>query len=487
MRYLKAFVWLVTLIFLFSGMAEAGKEKKKEREKVIAVVTIVGDATVYDEKHIGRDPYLGNLPDALKLMGYSSKDINWLNVSVMAGEYAPDVILDGEKFLMTSGRNKVGKFIAKLKKPLDVKKYISEEGMPVYYIPKCGNWVRKEEIPQPVTKPPVIAIAPPSMIPVEQPVTVPEPEKIPEPKVIPAPRPEPVPIVKVPPTKKEEECETCVEHEPIIGAYGWQNELARGYGFFGEYMLWIRKCLVKGGYAPGWSPGLGVYGFFAGGESRLSSYNWTEKGIGPETGLKYIGETKEGLPYQWQGKLRLVWENQSGGNKEGYGMKQDNLKLGFYSEFLQRLDYQGKWIAGVTVEGWITIGQSMTSTWSGDSPQSRATAAISFLAQYKVSDDWSIRGSFGGFYQGWDKLFGLRVTAEARYKETFMFGPSVAFFPFGLSSIYNGISPWQLTTWTGFIRAEFGLWIREWDAERRSQRVKQIKNPIANREDLDKI
>jgi hypothetical protein len=492
MKSWKGFVWILAFLFLFSGLAEAGKEKKKEKKvgkKVEAKVKAMADeAKVYDEKHIGRDPFVGNLPDALKLLGgYSKTDMDALNVSVMNGEYVWDEIRNGEKFRMVSDRSKVGKFIAELKKALRVKRYSpGDGGKSVYYIPNCGNWVGKEEIPvpvpipTPVPQPPILRIEPPVIPPEMPPVVTPEAP----PQIVPSPIPTPK---KIPPIKKEEDCETCLEHEPIVGGYLWQNELAKGYGFYGEYILWLRQCQKNGSYSLGWSPGIGFYAYYAGGDSRISSYGWTEKGIGPEAALKYVGETKEGLPYQWQGKLRLVWERQDGSNKEGYKMVQDNLKLGVYTEYLRRIDYPGKWIVGVTAEGWITLGQSITSTWSGDTPQNRANAAISFLAQYKVNDDWSLRGSVGGFYQAWDKLFGLRIIAEARYKETLMFGPQVAIFPFGLSSYYPGISPWSLTTWTAFVRLEFGNQIREWDAKRRAERVKPVSNPLAERkEGLDK-
>jgi hypothetical protein len=153
-------------------------------------------------------------------------------------------------------------------------------------------------------------------------------------------------------------------------------------------------------------------------------------------------------------------------------MEQDNLKLGFYTEYARREN--NKWIWGATGEAWFALDHDIDSTWSGDRPSSRTTLGANLFAQRKLSEDWQLRASGGIFYQGWDRLTGLRAQLEARYKETLMFGPWISFFPFGLTSVYDGFSAGDLTTVGGFVRLELGGIFREWDQNARMSRVKEI-------------
>ena len=282
------------------------------------------------------------------------------------------------------------------------------------------------------------------------------------------------PFAYIPPEKKK----PVLEHEPIVGAYAWKNDLARGWGGYGEYIAWLRKTSLSG-YANGWSPGIGLYGMYSEGDSLNSSgYHWLEKGIGPQVGIKYIASGKK--PWQWQGKLRLVWEEMKGSNNVGYAMEQDNLKLGFYTEYARK--ESKKWIWGATGEAWFAFNRDIDSTWSGDRPSKRMTLASYIFAQRKLSVNWQLRGAGGIFYQGWDRLTGLRAQLEARYKETLMFGPWVSFFPFGLSSVYDGYSASDLTTIGGFVRLELGGIFREWDRNVRMSRIRK-----ADKEWLDSL
>lgn len=333
----------------------------------------------------------------------------------------------------------------------------------IILVDKCGNLTprcREEKI-----IPPILEKVPEEKIP-ERKVEVTLPPIEEKREII------PVPEYKIPEILPIEE-KWAIEHEPIVGAYAWHNDLARGWGGYGEYMAWLRKE-YPWGYANGWSPGVGIFGYYSEGDTKtLPHYWWGERGWGPQIGLKYIGETEDGKPWQWQAKLRYVWEHMYGKNEVGYQMHQDNTKLGLYTEVLKRTDPE--WIVGATAEGWYALDRDITSSWSGDKPSNRTTLAVNALAQYRLSDDWQVRGSAGPFYQGWDKLWGLRASAEARYRETIMFGPQIAIFPFGLSSVYDGVaSAGDLTTLTGFVRLELGAPIRKWDRNVRMEKIKKL-------------
>ena len=410
----------------------------------------------FDIKKLGRNPFkgVGNYELGWKQFNLSVDEIVELNKKIASGNFAWKSIRSGDVFdLGLEGKN-----ILRSKPRMWVHRKGHNEAARVYelatgteiWIPlKCGNpYLRKMSlgaivIPRPTSKPAIIA----------------ERKK---------------PFVYIPPEKKK----PVLEHEPIVGAYAWKNDLARGWGGYGEYIAWLRKTSLSG-YANGWSPGIGLYGMYSEGDSLNSSgYHWLEKGIGPQVGIKYIASGEK--PWQWQGKLRLVWEEMKGSNNVGYAMEQDNLKLGFYTEYARK--ESKKWIWGATGEAWFALNRDIDSTWSGDRPSKRMTLASYIFAQRKLSDNWQLRGAGGIFYQGWDRLTGLRAQLEARYKETLMFGPWVSFFPFGLTSVYDGYSASDLTTVGGFVRLELGGIFREWDRNVRMSRIRK-----ADKEWLDSL
>ncbi len=417
----------------------------------------------FEWEHANANPFKGTLDEALVLLGYPEEVSDLLKkVEVENDHFEIGKIVSGDKIAaMTFGKNIVKKdVISRVKKDLAVKIYtvtVQDKKYQLIYPLICGNWSRIDIlIPAPETPKAPETILPP----VEKEVQVPGESVT---------APEEIPLAEVPEIKSER----AIEHEPIIGAWIWDNKLAHGWGGYGEYMAWLREE-YPWGYANGWSPGAGIYGYYSEGDTETSPhYWWVERGWGPQIGLKYIGETKEGKPWQWQAKLRYVWEHTHGENIAGYEMHQDNTKLGLYTEVLKRTE--PKWIIGATAEGWYALDRDINSTWSGDKPSNRTTLAVNALAQYKMNDDWQVRGVIGPFYQGWDKLWGLRASAEARYKETVMFGPQLAIFPFGLSKVYDGIAnAGDLTTLTGFVRVELGATVRNLDRNIRMEKVKKL-------------
>ncbi len=429
------------------------------------VFVIPDEYTEFSYENPGEEKYTGTLDEAMGLLKYPEEVAKIFKQEVEKNGYLPTVIHHGDRFAMVFGKNKVRyNTVASWKdkeKTIEAKEYAATIDNRKYILLNailCGNWARPPDTFLIVKReePPLVEVTPP---PIEE-----KKEEV-------APR-TPMPEITIPEVPPIEE-KWAIEHEPIVGAYVWDNKLAHGWGGYGEYMAWLRKK-YPWGYANGWSPGVGIYGYYSEGDTETSPhYWWVERGWGPQIGLKYIGETEDGKPWQWQAKLRYVWEHTHGENTAGYEMHQDNTKLGLYTEILKRTD--PKWIIGATAEGWYALDRDISSSWSGDTPQNRTTLALNALAQYKINEDWQVRGAAGPFYQGWDHLWGLRALAELRYKETIMVGPQIAIFPFGLSSIYDGVaSAGDLTTLTGFVRLELGAPIRNWDRNIRMEKIKKL-------------
>ncbi len=424
------------------------KKKNSPRKKAV-------DTFYY--RYPGGEKYTGSLDTALRLLDYPEDVRDVFRKKIQNNIFEWGNIRNDDKFLMVFGKSRVRHTIAAWEDPqrlLAARVYTAEKGGKKYILKKvllCGNWCRPaEEISIPAA-PVVSDISSPSS----------SLKGISE-----------IPTATIPKLKTE----LGVEHEPIVGAYIWGNNLAEGHGYYGEYMTWLRKKYVCQ-MADGWSPGVGIYGMYSEGNSKLSSYSWDEKGIGPQIGLKYI--SSRGKPWQWQGKLRLAWEEMNGSNKLGYSMSQNNVKLGFYTEYTRA--ESERWIWGVTGETWFALDRHINSTWSGDKPSNRMTLGANAFVQRKINNDWQVRGAFGIFYQGWDDLTGLRAQLEARYKEALMFGPWVSFFPFGITSAYNGYSASDLTTIGGFVRLELGGIFREWDRKSRMRRIKKVDNEVIKR------
>jgi hypothetical protein len=420
--------------------------------------------------------------EAIEKTGYPEEVKKLLSETVTTKTPSPYLIIKGEKVDCTS--NKYGVFCNPVRFEYNWKdretlsamfwRAETEEWLCfVRVINDCGNFdsvcwksppTPKVEVPEEIQPPPVE---------IKKPEKIPEvkiPEKVVE-IVPPIKEVAPVPEITIPEISPIEE-KWAIEHEPIVGGYAWDNKLAHGWGGYGEYMAWLRKA-YPWGYANGWSFGLGIYGAYSEGDTEtLPHYWWLEKIWAVQAGAKFIGETNRGQPWQVQLKVRYGKEYMHGENTAGYEMSQVNDKIGFYTEALERIN--PKWIIGATAEGWYALSRDMDSTWSGDKPSNRTTLALNALAQYKINEDWQVRGAAGPFYQGWDKLWGLRALAEMRYKETIMAGPQIAIFPFGLSSVYDGVSASDLTTLTGFVRVELGAPIRNWDRNVRMEKIRKL-------------
>jgi hypothetical protein len=258
-------------------------------------------------------------------------------------------------------------------------------------------------------------------------------------------------FVYIPPA--EGDTKWIIEHEPTIGAWIGGNKVARWEGAYAEYLAWYRTgthCRMDNG----WSLGVGFFGYYSEGDSFLSDYSWREKGWGPQVGIKYLA-----TDWQWQAKVRFLWEDVDGHNdSSGYWMHQDDFKLGLYTEYVnfEHLREDGHYW-GITAEIWwmLESSASISSSWSGDQPANRSSMYIGGFWQTKLNDAWQLRLLAGVFHQEWDDLTGVKAAAELRLWETFMFGPSVAFYPFGISDTYDGLAlARDLTTITGFARAE---------------------------------
>lgn len=414
----------------------------------------------------GADKYRGTLDEALKLLQYPEKAVTILKEKVARGEFEWTIIKVGDRFAMTFGKNKVRfNTVAAWKDEnilLAAKKYTVTVDNTVYtllYPLYCGNWSRVPDLK--ITEKVIEEI-----IPAPIPEIKAEPPKFMTPKI----------IQKLQLVQKVVSACSEIEHEPIIGAGTWTNGLAKGNFAYGEYLLWLKaKCGSE------YSMGAGIYGNWENGDSKISAYEWDGSAIGLQIGLKrsysYTNDEDERFLQQWVGKIRLAWEHTEGRNSEsGYAMSQNNLKLGGYGEYVRQLD--DKWTGILTGEGWYALQKSINSTWSGDKPANRTQLMAGLYGQYKINDNWQTRFGGGPFYQGWDKMTGMHLRAELRWKETIMFGPYANLFLFGKSSIYEAIATSDLQTYGAFIRIEFGKIIRDWDEKRRMDRIRKLHEEL---------
>lgn len=405
----------------------------------------------------GADPYKGTVEKAVQLLGYPKEVGKLLALQVKADNFSWETVTSGDTVsAMVFGKDKVRTNVVCA---WDKSRLLAAKVYAVNYDGKewqmgkllvCGNFFSIEPISE---IPPVVITSP-------EPETEPEPEK---PVVIEEEKPIFLPLEKT-------ECP--VEHEPIVGAGIWGNQLAKGRFAYAEYVLWLKEIFGISCDSE-YSIGVGFFSNWEDGESKLSAYKWDAWGIGPQVGVKRTWWEEKDMFRQWQVKGRLLWEDQSGGNSQsGYWMEQDNIKLGLYGEYEHQFDE--KWMGVVVAEGWWDLNNSRVSSWAGDQSETREMFGIGAYGQYKFNEDWSVRFGGGPFYQGWDELFGIRISVEVRWRDRLMFGPSLAIFPFGLSSVYEGIySASDLTTLTGFVRYEFGPDIREWDEKERRESIKK--------------
>lgn len=424
----------------------------------------------------GADKYQGTVDEALKLLEYPIQVRKMLKRKIRYNRFNDYTIKNGDHIqAMTFGKNKVEynviadwenpkRKITKISKDkssdLAAKKYsviFQKVKYSVIYPYWCGNWSRLKD--QLIPKLPQKTSTAPKFFSVSRNAIAKKNE-----------------LTYIPPG---EECKT-FEQEPTIGVWIYKNGLAKGRGIYIEYLTWLRNSTIFGlngnqvcggaNYNLGWSPGVGIYGYYSPGESRISSYDWKEWGIGPQIGIKYSAIDKQNHFWQWQAKLRLIYEWSNGNNTEGYWKRQSGWKPGFYTEYTRIESENFLW--GLTAEGWIDWNQKIDSSWSGDSPSGRGQLAVSAFGQWKLNNDWQFRGIGSLFYQDWDYYLGLRVTPEFRWKETMMFGPMLS-LPIHLGSVYDGIARSNLITYGAFIRLELGTPIRAINRRRRMDSIRK--------------
>jgi len=415
--------------------AAKGANKKAAEKNTVRNSEII---KIYSDENINTDAYQGTITEAKALLGFSE-----ISKTKFKGY---SFLKPGDFVRMTHGQGKVHTYNVRISKPLKTWEYSiildGREIGTICWMKECTNYYNDLK-----PKPRLLESATPA-----------EPFK----QVV-----KEYPIIIG-------QTGLAIENEPIFWAYYWENDnIAKGWGGGIEYMAWLRRT-YNSLYENGWSPGIGFYATYAEGDSKLSQYGWHERAWGPSVGIKYIGLTENGNFWQWQLKFRYVWEYQKGFNSESrYSRKQWNEKPGLYTELLYQ--YDEKTVFGLQAEGWLTTHRSLESSWSGDKMQNRDQLSVFLLAQRKFTDNWSGRFAIGPFYAGWDNMWGMRAILEARYKEMLMFGPSVAWYPFGINhALYEGFSSGDLTTWMGFVRVELGNPIRNWDYTTRMNQVREI-------------
>lgn len=297
-----------------------------------------------------------------------------------------------------------------------------------------------------------------------------EPKKL-EPKVPVKPRP--APAISVFPEEQE-----IAEWEVIAGAGLWRNELARGKWKFAE-------GIVSATMSDGYGLGAGIYYSEGSGKSK-AGFRWKEggdwkSGWGPQVAIKrnFLKTHKDEfdqtvlLPATWQVKLRYIPNDRSRGHStvSDFEQKQRGKKIGLRGEYTERTSLD--WLFGGYVELWHSFDRSITSNFAGVRPQDRGSLAVGAFAQYRVDNDWQIRGTAELNRQKWDKLNLLNLYAEARYDETLMAGVRCG-FALNHPDAYRDASRSDLTTCGPFVRAEFGGKIRVAGEQAREESVVKI-------------
>ncbi len=335
--------------------------------------------------------------------------------------------------------------------------YVLHSGRRLHHVRNCNNWVPDVSVPVA----PVAEAA--QAVPTDEAVPTPAEEAPPAPPISAFPK------------------EDIAEWEAIVGAGVWDNKLAHGNWRYGEAAL---MAILPDGYRLGG----GVYGMWGGGSSDTSDYSWRERGYGPQVVLKknFLREQTDEfgqsvlLPAMWGLKLRYIPNDHVHGSNpvSGYANTQDGKKLGLYAEYLARTSPD--WLLGITGEVWHSFDRRIKSTWSGDKPQDRGSLAFNLFQQYRINDNWQVRFVEGASHQNWDKLNFLNLHAEARYQETFMFGPRIS-FALNKPDAYKNVARGDLTTIGAFVRAEFGDTFRTWDRKYRESTVQQV-GPVSEQQ-----
>ncbi|TAK95185.1 hypothetical protein EPO05_04860 [Patescibacteria group bacterium] len=235
-----------------------------------------------------------------------------------------------------------------------------------------------------------------------------------------------------------------VELTAALG-YWWSN-LASGLWADGEVIPWRPL-------APEKQWGVGAFAAYEKGETKHTTYSWDAPEGGLQLGYNYGGVSESSKkPQAFTAKLRVVYEAQKGRNDEGYSRKQDNIKVGLWTDYAQRLSKD--WLVGVQVDAWTAVWSKLDSTWKDDKTDSRTQASLDLYGQYRLANNWQTR--FGGqlFYQGWDDLTGVLGRAEIRLSETVRAGGWVS-YPLNLPDNYKGHSKSDLMVKGVFVGVEF--------------------------------
>lgn len=262
-----------------------------------------------------------------------------------------------------------------------------------------------------------------------------------------------------------------IVHEPQGGAYVGGNNLTNWAGGWVKYKAGINQPGIADAIGVGSvEVGVGVLANYTKGSSKVSTYKWKEYSIGPVIGAKVFWDDKESNPWMLETDISPQFYFLRGKNGEGYWHRQSGLKLNIRSEL--KTQASEKWQAGGIVEGNIDLSNSFSSSWSGDSSSSRGSFEIGGYGIYQINDDWEYEAYAGLVYQGWDRLWGIKVIpAELIYKKVLKFGVGLSFFPFGLSSVYNGYSAKDLFTPWGFVQLDAGPLIRKAKEAENAKRV----------------
>lgn len=266
-----------------------------------------------------------------------------------------------------------------------------------------------------------------------------------------------------------EDTQTSVDHNPQAGGYIGTNDRTTWYGGYVKYKADIRKPDAN------IVPGVGFLGNYTQGSVKGSTYKYNEIVGGPLVGVKYFGDDSEGNPWMVEADGTFQFYKMKGKNSEGYKNSQTGTKLNVRVEAKKQTSE--KWTVGFATEANIGLANKFHSTYSGDRASNRGYFEAGPYIVYRINDNWEYEAAISGFWQGWDRLWGIKIVPiEFIYKKWLRAGAGVSLSPFGLSSAYKGVKAADLTTIFGFVQADAGpLLVRPIKAESNSGRVAPLK------------
>ncbi len=255
-----------------------------------------------------------------------------------------------------------------------------------------------------------------------------------------------------------------IVHEPQGGLYAGGNNLVSWAGGWVKY-----KADAK--VSESTEAGAGFLAGYTSGRSKKSSYKWTEKSIGPVLGFKTFWDDEESNPWMLEADISPQFYSLRGKTGEGYWHRQSGLKINIRSEV--KTQASENWTVGGIAEGNVGLFNKFSSSWSGDSASNRGSFELGGYGIYRLSDDWEYEIYAGTFFQGWDRLWGMKVIPlELIYQKTLKFGVGFSFFPFGLSNAYKGVaSAGDLFTPWGFVQLDAGPALRKAQEKENSERL----------------